>query len=430
MTQDHPGKNKSSPIEARVLEAIDLDALLATLCELIAIPSVSGEELAAQERVATKMAGCGLTVDCWELDFEQLKQHPQCNMEKERERGLGVVGIMGQDAGGRSLILNGHTDVVPAGDPDNWTFAPWQGTVSDGRVYGRGAVDMKGGLCAALYAAKAIHDAGVRLKGQLIVESVIGEEDGGVGTLAAILRGYKADGAIVVEPTELAVAPSQAGALSFRVTVPGLAAHGCVREEGVSALDTFLPVYHALMALEQERNSTVKDPLFRRYRLPYALCIGRLEAGEWPSSVAESLVFEGRYGVAVGEDSAKARRTFEDTVDRAAASDPWLRDHRPVVEWWGGQFEPASIPPQHPLVLAVRDAFEAASGSRPSIEGVTYGADMRLLVNVGGTPTLLFGPGDVRQAHRPDEYVPIDELETAVRTLALAVLRFCGTDVA
>ena len=323
-------------------------------------------------------------------------------------------------------ILNGHTDVVPAGALDNWTVPPWQGTIREGRVYGRGSVDMKGGLCAALYAARAIHDAGVRLTGKLLIESVIGEEDGGVGTLATILRGYHADGAIVVEPTELAVAPAQAGALSFRVTVPGLAAHGCVREEGVSAIDAFLPLYQALMDLEEERNRATNDPLFSRYRLPYALCIGRLQAGEWPSSVAESLVFEGRYGMAVGQDTLQARRTFEKTIARAAAGDPWLKDHPPTVEWWGGQFEPASISPQHPLVQTVTNAFESVSGARPSVEGVTYGADMRLLVNVGNTPTVLFGPGDVRQAHRPDEYVPIEELEIAVRTLTLAVLRFCG----
>ena len=118
---------------------------------------------------------------------------------------------------------------------------------------------MKGGLCCALFAAKAIREAGVRLKGQLMVESVIGEEDGGVGTLAAVRRGYQADGAVVVEPTELKVAPAQAGALNFRLTVPGLAAHGCVREEGVSAIEKFMPIYQALLVLEQEQTGSADD---------------------------------------------------------------------------------------------------------------------------------------------------------------------------
>ena len=285
---------------------------------------------------------------------------------------------------------------------------------------------MKGGLCCALFAAKALRDSGVRLKGRLMVESVIGEEDGGVGTLASVLRGYMADGAIVPEPTELMVAPAQAGAFNFRVTIPGKAAHGCVREEGVSPIEKFIPVHEALMALERERNERHQDPLYSRYKLPNALCIGTVRAGTWASSVAESLVFEGRYGIAVDEDQEAARRAFETAVAEVAQADLWLRDHPPVVEWWGGQFYPARTPVEHPLVRAISGAFGDVTGGDPNLEGMTYGADMGLLVNVGHTPSVLFGPGDVRASHRPDEHVAVGELETAVRTLALTALRFCG----
>ena len=200
-------------IEQRVLEAIDVDGMLGYLCELVAIPSLSGKETPAQELVAAQMEQCGLSVEVWELDFEHLRQHRAFSAEVEREHGLGVVGVMGGEAEGHSLILNGHVDVVPAGEEVNWTYPPWQGSIDNGRVYGRGTVDMKGGLCCALFAAKALSDTGIHLKGRLMIESVIGEEDGGAGTLAAILRGYTADGAVVMEPTKLAVVPSQAGAL-------------------------------------------------------------------------------------------------------------------------------------------------------------------------------------------------------------------------
>jgi len=415
-------------IEERVLNAIDVEGMLEYLSELMAVPSLVGEETAAQEHVAAQMESCGLQVDVWELDFDELSQHPAFSIEAERERGLGVVGVLGEDAGGHSLILNGHVDVVPIGDQSPWHYPPWQGTVAQGRVYGRGAVDMKGGLCCAIFAAKALHDAGLRLKGRLIVESVIGEEDGGVGTLASILRGYTADGAVVVEPTELIVAPAQAGAFNFRVTVPGKAAHGCVREEGVSPIEKFFPIHQALRDLERQRNQDLQDPLYSRYELPYALCIGKVRAGSWASSVAENLVFEGRYGLAVDEDTTQARRALEDAVAGAAQDDPWLREHAPVVEWWGGQFDPASIPVDHPLVETVTGSFEAATGQAARVEGMTYGADMRLLVNVGDTPTVLFGPGDVRASHRPDEYVPVDDLVAAVRTLALTAMRFCESE--
>jgi acetylornithine deacetylase len=413
-------------IEERVLQAIDVQGMLDFLCSLIGVPSLVGDEVVGQEHVAAQMESCGLEVDLWELDFDELSQHPFFSIEEDRERGLGVVGVMGEDGGGRSLILNGHVDVVPVGDEGLWHYPPWEGTIADGRVYGRGAVDMKGGLCCALFAAKALRDAGVRLQGRLMVESVIGEEDGGVGTLAAILRGYRAVGAIVAEPTELVVAPAQAGAFNFRVTIPGQAAHGCFREEGVSPIEKFIPVHEALMTLEKARNEGVEDPLYRGYEVPFALCIGNVRAGTWASSVAEKLVFEGRYGIAPDEDQSAARRAFEETVAEAAQGDPWLRDHPPVVEWWGGQFYPARTEVEHPLVETVVGAFEEVTGDGARLEGMTYGADMGLLVNVGQTPTVLFGPGDVRVSHRPDEYVPISDLETAVRTLALAALRYCG----
>jgi len=412
-------------IERRILEAIDVDDLLSTLADLIAIRSLGGQENAAQEYVAGFMARLGMDVDVWALDFDALRRHPAYSMEIERPGALGVVGAMGENNGQR-LILNGHVDVVPAGDEANWRYPPWQATVADGRVYGRGACDMKGGLACALYAARAIHDADVRLRGQLFVESVVGEEDGGVGTLAAVLRGYRADGAVVLEPTELVVAPAQAGALSFRVKVPGRSAHGCVREEGVSAVEKFLPIYQALMALERERNQVAVPPLYARYRLPYALCIGKVEAGDWPSSVADWLVFQGRYGVAPGEDLDAARNQFEGTIAQVAKADPWLRDHPPSVEWWGGQFAPASIPADHPLVGNLTGAFAEATGRPTRVEGMTYGADMRLLVNEGHTPTVLFGPGNVRHSHRPDEFVSVDDLLAATRTLALMAVRFCG----
>ncbi len=413
--------------EQRVLAAIDLRHLVDFVQGLIAIPSLGGQEREAQDAVAAAMQQFGLDVDAWDLDFAAIRSHPQFNMEVERADGRGVVGTLKGSGEGRDLIFNGHVDVVPPGDAANWRFPPWEGTVRDGRVFGRGSVDMKGGLACALFAAKAIRDAGVRLRGTLHVESVIGEEDGGVGTLAACLRGYHADGAVVVEPTDLKVAPAQAGALTFRITVPGQSAHACVREEGVSAVEKFLSIHAALMQLERERNEAVRDPLFRRYRLPFALSIGRVEAGNWSSSVPERLTVEGRYGVALGEDPAAARQAFESALQRVSAADPWLRDHPPTVEWWGGQFDPAAIPADHVLPKAVATAFSDATGTGAGFEGMTYGSDMRLLVHVGTTPALLFGPGDVRHAHRPDESVAIADLEATVRTLALTALRFCGT---
>jgi len=411
--------------ESRALEAVDLDGLAATLCELIAFRTCNGQEVEAQQRVAALFDEAGLATDCWEIDLDTLRQHPDYGAEIERNRALGVAGRTGR-GDGPALILNGHIDVVPAGELSRWTVPPWQGTVREGRVYGRGAADMKGGLCCALYAARALRQAGVELNGSVTIQSVAGEEDGGMGTLAAIDRGYRADAAIILEPTRMIVAPAQAGALSFRITIPGRAAHGALRTEGVNPLDKFGLVYQALGALERRRNERLRHPLFADYEIPYAICVGKATGGIWASTVAESLVLEGRYGVAVGEGIESARSELETAIGEAAAVDPWLREHPPRLEWWGARFAPAAVSVEHPLVSSLSDGFRAVTGQAPHIQGMPFGADMHLLVHQGGIPTVIFGPGDIRQAHAPDEFVSLAELETVTRTLVLTILRFCG----
>jgi len=414
-----------SIVESDILNAIDQGVLLQDLQALIAFPSLGGTETPVQEWMSARLAAIGLEVDTWEIDFNELRTHPAFSMEVPRQRGVGVVGSLGA-GDGPTFILNGHVDVVPVGDITQWTSDPWTATIRNGTVVGRGACDMKGGLAAALAALRALAASGTMLGGRVALHSVIAEEDGGAGTLATIVRGHRGDGALSMEPTELMLAPAHAGALSFRIRVPGLSAHGCVREEGVSAIEAFRPVHEALLALEAERNVRLRQPLFERYRLPYALSIGRITAGDWPSSVPDLLVCEGRYGVAPGENPADAQHAFDQAVSDAADGHAYLRDHRPAVEWWGGQFLPARTPDDARVVTTTMAAAEDVMGRAPRVEGMTYGADMRLLVNEARIPTVLFGPGDVRHAHRPDEFVPIDDLLIAARVVALTALRFCN----
>ena len=411
--------------ETRVLEAIDPDRILAYLDELIAFRSLGGEEGPIQERMAAMMGALGMSVDAWTIDMERLTRHPAYSAEVERTDARGVVGTVGR-GDGPTLILNGHVDVVPAGDLERWSVPPWRMTVENGRVYGRGSADMKGALSCVLVAIEVLREASVELDGAVQIQSVIGEEDGGCGTLAAIERGYTGDGAIVLEPTECMVAPAQAGAFNFRLTVPGRAAHGALRTEGVDPFEKYLVLYEAMRAFEQRRNAQVDDPLFADYEVPFALCIGKLRAGIWASTVAEALTCEGRLGVGVDEDPAAVRRAFEAVIQDAAQADPWLRDHPPTLAWWGGQFAPATTDPNHTLVQTLAEAHQSASGEEAVLIGMPYGSDMRLLVNQGKTPTVLYGPGDIRRAHAPDEFVPIADLVAVTRTLALTILRFCG----
>jgi acetylornithine deacetylase len=424
--------------EQRAADAVDLPHLLDDLKALVAAPSHDGRETPAQDVAAGLMGDAGLQVDRWRIDLDELRRHPAFSWEVERDEAVGVVGTIG-GAGGmgpdgsaaRDLIFNGHIDVVPPGDLDRWTSSPWQAEIRDGMVYGRGAVDMKGGIACALAAVRALRTAGIGLRGRLFVETVAGEEDGGLGTLAAIVRGYRADGAVVVEPTALTIVAAQAGCLGFRLTVPGRAAHGAMRWEGVSALERFAPIHEALLALERSRTAAdlPEDirPLFAGYPIPYPLSIGVVRAGNWASTVPEELICEGRYGVMPGEDAALARRRFEDAVAAAAAADPWLRDHPPIVEWPGGQYASALTPTSSAVVTAVGGAHASLTGAPPPLAGVTYGADMGMLSAVGGVETILYGPGDVGWAHQADEHVPVAELEQAARVLVVTAMRFCGT---
>jgi len=427
--------------ERRAVRAIDLDWILGSLASLITSRSDGGRETEVQDRSAGIMADAGMQVDRWWIDLEELRGHPAFSCEVSRAEALGVVGVIGGSTDRtrrepelvvRDLILNGHVDVVPPGDLTHWTSSPWEATERGGAIYGRGAVDMKGGIACALGAVRALRDAGVRLSGRLILESVVGEEDGGLGTLAAITRGYRADGAIVMEPTQLSIVLAQAGCLDFRLMVRGKAGHGAMRWEGVSAIDKFVSVYRALMALERRRTAESLPAgvgmLFGEYPVPFPISIGTVRAGDWASTVPEVLVCEGRYGVMPGEAPESARESFEQALSSAAREDEWLRDHVPTVEWFGARYASASISRDSCLTAVVAAAHADVLSEPPQFRAVTYGADMGMLVSVGGMDALLYGPGDVRCAHRPDEHIETAALLKATRALVVAAMRFCGYD--
>ncbi|MBW3659064.1 MAG: M20/M25/M40 family metallo-hydrolase, partial [Actinobacteria bacterium] len=278
-------------LERRVVAAVSEEAVVARASELLAVPSLSGLETPAQELAAEQLARAGMDVDMWDIDVPALSSHPYFSAEVERPDARGVLGWYGA-GDGPSLLLNGHVDVVPTGDPRDWTSPPFEPAVRDGRLYGRGACDMKGGLAAAIHAVEALRDAGVELAGRVGISPVIGEEDGGTGSLAVIERGERIDGCVIMEPTRLDVVPANAGALSWRITVRGWSAHGCLREEGVSALEKFASIHRAVLDLERRRNSRDVSPLFAWLDTPFAICGGRIAGGDWPSSEMDWLTWE------------------------------------------------------------------------------------------------------------------------------------------
>jgi acetylornithine deacetylase len=416
---------------SRVLEALDesIPDMIGMAAGLVQTPSVSGTdgENEAQSVMADHMRQGGLDVDHWPIDLAETREHADFpGMEVERAEAWGLVGVLPGTGGGADLMLNGHIDVVPIGDRDAWRDDPFRGEIRGSELRGRGSCDMKAGLAAAYWAVQAVRRSGVELRGNLLLASVQGEEDGGLGTFATLRRGWRADACVIPEPTSLDIIPANSGALTFRLHVRGLATHAARREEGVSAIERFWPIWGALTDLERRRHTDI-DPLAARWSLAHPISIGTVRAGDWASSVPDLLIAEGRLGVAIGEEVEHARGDLERAVAEACAGDPWLRDHPVEVEWWGGQFASGRIPPDSDLVERVTAAHVAVGDKRvPEVYGAPYGSDLRLLTGLGGIPTVQYGPGDAAVAHGPLEAVSIDEIVTTARTLAVLAVDICG----
>jgi acetylornithine deacetylase len=320
------------------------------------------------------------------------------------------------------LCLNGHVDVVGAGTAP-WRHGPWSGTIDDGRLHGRGAVDMKAAVVAALHAVAAVR-AAAESAPTVVLQAVASEEDGGLGTFAALERDAAFDAALIPEPTAFRVVCAQAGALTFRCVVRGRSAHAAERLAGCSAIDRYVTAHQALQQLERDINDGVEHPLMRELELPYPLLVGRVAGGEWSSQVPDRVEFEGRLGVPVGADPAAARAAFERAL--AAALDDG--EGPAEVRWTGGAYHPAETPITHPWVSAVRDALADERGAVPPLAGVPWGADMRLF-SARGIPCVMAGTSGIERAHAVDEWVAVDELVTVARFLVRAILRLPSSAV-
>jgi acetylornithine deacetylase len=401
-------------LEARVLAALDRDAMAADVARLVRERSVTGDERGAVETLAQLAEDRGLTAGVQRHDLAAVRGAPGYpGEEAPRDELLGaLVDLPG--SGAARLCLNGHLDVVAPGS-EPWRYPPFDGVIADGHVHGCGALDMKAGVVAALHAMAAVRAAAGGATASVVLQGVAAEEDGGVGTFAALEADDRFDACLIPEPTGFAAVVAQGGALTFSGTVRGRAAHAAVRLEGVSALDRYVPVHAALAAHERQVNTDVANALMRELDLPYPLLVGRLSTGRWSSQVPDELRFEGRLGVRIGETVEAARAAFEAVV--AAADD----GRGPAIEirWDGGQFEPAETAAGHPFVELVR----AAAGPSTPLAGVPYGSDMRHFAN-RGIPAVMYGTPGLELAHAADERVRIDDVARVARTIARVILRF------
>jgi acetylornithine deacetylase len=403
-------------MEEAALAALDAVALARDAADLIRVPSVTGDERAALELLAERAERAGLEVDLHRHDLAALRADPGHPGEEAARHELWGLAVTLPGAGWR-VCLNGHVDVVGPGT-EPWSRDPWSGEVTGGRLHGRGAVDMKGAVVAAMHALAALRAAGAPAP-EVVLQAVGSEEDGGLGTFAALTRDAAFDAALLPEPTGLRVVCAQAGALTFRGVVRGRSAHAAERLAGCSAIDRYVRVHAALAAHEAAVNADVSHPLMRALALPYRLVVGRVAGGTWSSQVPDRVEFEGRLGVPVGADLSEARAALQAVVDRA------LDDGEPPcrLAWEGGAFAPGSVAVDHPWVGVVRGALRDELGREPALAGVPWGADMRLFT-ARGIPAVMVGTTGISRAHAVDEWVALDELRVVARTMIRAVLRY------
>jgi len=414
---------------AKILAAVDPDKAIALLRDMVAIPSVTGDEARIQHHLNDVLCGMGLSVDMWETDWNELKKHPNYRpVDRGYEGRPNIVARLPGSGGGKSLLLNGHTDVIPVGGGEGWDENPWSATIRDGRMYGRGTADMKSGVASHIMAVQALRAAGVQLKGDVLINIVIDEEVSGHGTLDTIIRGYRADAGISGETSDLAIQPACIGRIWFEIEILGKPAGIQKRYQGVSGISLGNKIAQAVQELEDRRVATVKHPLYPNALDSLPCMIGSFSAGNYPSAFPTNCLLKGSIGTVPGEDHEGVKRSLVEQVAAAAAKDPWMNDHPPKVRFVGYDAEASEIPSDHGIVQALQRNYRDIVGREPELSGRQGAADTRFLNKYAATPTVIFGPGSTAVMHSDNEYVSIDDYLTSIKVMALSIYDWCNTE--
>ena len=417
--------NYSSIIDSTVNDM--REEIILFIQNLVQSPSLANDENDVQKIILNKLESLQLKSEIIPVNFDSIKDHPAFSDDGfSPDSRINVIGNWNNNMEGKSLILNGHVDVVPTGSKTLWDDSPWSGKIKDDRIYGRGSCDMKAGLASGILAVQVLKTIGFEPNGNVMIQSVVGEESGGCGTLTNIVKGYRGDAAVILEPTSLKLCPIQSGALTFRLTIPGQATHAAMRWDGISAIEKFNIINQSIIELEKERHSLFSVEYYESPDRVAPINIGTIKGGEWHSTVPDSVIVEGRLGVFPGEPVSDARTAFSNHIIKVSNSDPWLKNNPPIIEWFEGQFESGQTDIDHSIINHLKEAYNNVNNSNPIIEGVTYGSDLRLFTNHADIPALLFGPGDVRLAHSANEYVEIEEVLTCIKIISNLIINWCG----
>jgi acetylornithine deacetylase len=396
--------------------------------DLVRFPSVRGAEHAVQDFMFREMRKRGLEVDRFEMNEQALLSHVGgAPVTSEHSRAPILVGIhRPAKETGRSLILQGHVDVVPTGPLDMWTHPPFDPVIDGDWLYGRGGADMKAGHAANIFCLEALRRIGLEPSATVYVQSVVEEESTGNGALMTHLRGYKADAVLIPEPEDEKLVRANVGVLWFDVEVRGLPVHVREMGAGANAIDAAYRVIGELRRLEAELNTRKTGrPHFDDEPHPINLNIGRIEGGDWASSVPAWCRVSCRLALYPGTTAAEARREVENWLSVFARRDPYLANNPPSVHWTGFNAEGYVLEPGSDAEACLAAAHEAVMG-RPLESFMTAGyLDARVYALYDRVPTLCYGPLS-ENIHGFDERVSLASLERITMAMALFVADWCG----
>lgn len=417
-------------VTRKILDAVDrrFDEQVQFTAELTSLPSLRGQEATAQDLMARSYRERGLAVDRWKIEVDDIKHLPGFSpVAVSYDNAWNVVGAhRPANAKGKSLILNGHIDVVPTGPLDMWATPPFSPRVENGWLYGRGGGDMKAGLVAALYALDAVRDAGFKPAAEVYLQSVVEEECTGNGALACLQRGYRADAAIVPEPSGDRLGSAQLGVMWFQVKVRGRPAHVAYAGSGNNAIEACFPLVRALHELEHAWNDA-RHPMFKDEAHPINFVLSKIEGGDWTSSVPSWCTFDMRIGIYPGQDLAEVRRQVEETVATAARDNSFLSNNPPQIVYHGFQakgyvFENGEAPAG--LLEACHKRVYGQSLERRVFTGTT---DARFFGLYAGIPAMVYGP-NAEDIHAFDERVELDSVRKVTQAIALFIADWCGLE--
>ena len=420
-----------------ILNAVDTGFAdeLAFLSDLTAHASTRGNEQGAQDVMAEALAARGYTVDRWQIDVDDIRDLPGFSpIAGKYDDAVNVVGShRSTTQKGRSLILNGHIDVVPAGPLDMWDTPPFAPRIENGWMYGRGAGDMKAGLAANLFALDALRACGFAPAADVFVQSVVEEECTGNGALACLQRGYKADAVLIPEPFAESLVTSQVGVIWFQVHLKGLPTHVAYAGAGANAIEAAVPIIAALREMEARWNEDAKRHAdFAHVHHPLNLNIGKIEGGDWASSVPAWCVFDARWGLFPGQDIETVKAEITSVIFEAARTSDFLSNNMPEIVFDGFQAEGYALSADRSAAAAQAiGTLEAAHGAVNDTAldriAITATTDARFFGLYADTPALVYGPR-AEAIHGFNERVEIESIRRVTKATALFIADWCGLE--